>query len=137
MTRACLPLLCLLLLACAGCLPRPLPRLVGQPEAVDALAEVNVLRAARGLAPFSRDEHLTQAAQHAASYRAQHLLAGHTHNDFQFLPAGSQADATGCAAWPPDWGWGACCTFDSYRTAGAAYALGRDGRRYMHLYVRR
>lgn len=105
----------------------------------EALAEVNAARAARGLPPFIEDPGLTAAAKAAADYRAQHLIAGHVGGpmgDFAFVPAGTSASAAGCAAWHPSWGWGACCTYDGYRYAGAAFAIGRDGRRYMHLFVR-
>jgi hypothetical protein len=102
----------------------------------DALAEVNQVRANRGLRPFVRDEGLTVAAESAAAFRAAHLIAGHTANDFAYLPSGTVATAAGCAAWTPDWGWGACCTYENWTYAGAAWCLGRDGRRYMHLYVR-
>lgn len=112
----------------------------GQPvertSGTEALDEVNAARARRGLPPFQHDEGLTRAAQACAQYRADRLIEGHTSNDFAFLPAGSQAAAGGCAAWEPSWGWGSCCTYDRYAYAGAAYALGRDGRRYMHLFVR-
>jgi hypothetical protein len=64
------------------------------------------------------------------------LIAGHTSNDFQFLEQGVPASAAGCAAWTPDWGWGACCTYERWTYAGAAYSVGRDGRRYMQLFVR-
>lgn len=107
------------------------------PAATEALDEVNALRARYHLAPFVRDEDLTVAAKAAASYRAARLLSGHTANDFVFLPAGAQADAAGCAAWPDSWGWGACCPLDRGNyAAGAAWARGRDGKRYMHLFVR-
>ena len=102
----------------------------------DALDEVNAVRASRGLRPFIRDAGLTAAALGAARHRAASLCQGHTANDFAFLPPGSHASAAGCAAWEPSWGWGACCTFDGHAFAGAAWAWGRDGRRYMHLYVR-
>lgn len=102
----------------------------------DALAEVNAARARRGLRPFIMDEGLTRAAKGCADFRAQRLIAGHTSNDFAALPAGSTARAAGCAAWAPGLGWGSCCTFENYTYAGAAYAIGRDGRRFMHLFVR-
>lgn len=102
----------------------------------DALDEVNAVRARRGLPAFQRDPALSTAASKAADFRAARHLAGHTSNDFGFVPPGSSATAAGCAAWTPDWGWGSCCTFEHWRTAGAAWAMGRDGRRYMHLYVR-
>ncbi|HLW64117.1 MAG TPA: CAP domain-containing protein [Gemmataceae bacterium] len=103
---------------------------------ISALAEVNALRARSGLAPYAYDEGLSRAAQAAAEYRANYLISGHTSNDFGFVPAGSSASAAGCAAWPPSMGWGSCCCYDHYRCAGAGWAMGRDGQRYMHLFVR-
>jgi uncharacterized protein YkwD len=79
----------------------------------DALAEVNMVRAQRGLPPYLRDEGLTVAAERAAAFRAERLIAGHTANDFAYLPAGAVAGAAGCAAWTPDWGWGSCCTYEA------------------------
>ena len=102
----------------------------------DALDEVNATRAARGLRPFVRDDGLTSAAAGCAEFRAARLMAGHTSNDFAAVPAGAYATSAGCAAWEPGMGWGACCTYENYTYAGAAYAMGRDGRRYMHLFVR-
>ena len=104
-----------------------------------ALDEVNAVRARVGLPPYLEDPGLTVGAMHAANFRATHLLEGHTGGalgDFAFLPPGTQARAAGCAAWRPEWGWGSCCMFDRYTYGGAAYAVGRDGRRYMHLFVR-
>lgn len=106
-------------------------------EAHDALDEVNRTRAARGLPPFQRNEELSYAAAAAAEFRARERMDGHTPNDFAYLPRGTHADAAGCAAWPDRFGWGACCTYDQYRTAGAAWCRGPDGRRYMHLFVQR
>lgn len=111
---------------------RPLPAT----PAVNALAEVNAARAARGLPPYAEDPGLAAAAAAAAAHRAQVCCQGHTGNDFGFLPRGIIAHAAGCAAWPIDAGWGSCCTYDSARYAGAAAAIGADGRRYMHLFVR-
>jgi hypothetical protein len=102
----------------------------------DGLDEVNAVRAARGLRPFVRDNELTRAAAGCADFRAERLIPGHTSNDFTALPSGAYATATGCAAWTPDWGWGACCTYENWTYAGAAWTFGRDGRRYMHLFVR-
>lgn len=108
------------------------------PAWTDALDEVNATRAQRGLYPFARDDGLTAAAGSAATYRAAHGIAGHTANDFAALPAGCSADAAGCAAWAVGSGWGACCTYDSGPThAGAAWAIGANGLRFMHLFVRR
>lgn len=115
---------------------RPQAQQVVQVTGIEALDEVNATRAQRGLPPFQYDEGLTRAAQACAQFRADRLIQGHTSNDFAFVPAGSHAPAAGCAAWEPSMGWGACCTYDRYTYAGAAYALGRDGRRYMHLFVR-
>ena len=102
----------------------------------EALDEVNAARAARGLRPFIRDANLTSAAAACAEFRAARQIAGHTANDFAALPPGTWAAAAGCAAWAPGEGWGSCCTYERYAYAGAAYATGRDGRRYMHLFVR-
>ena len=102
----------------------------------DALAEANAARAARGLKPFIKDADLTDGAINVADFRAARLIAGHTSNDFAGLPVGCTASAAGCAAWDASWGWGACCTYDNYTYAGAAWATGRDGRRYMQLFVR-
>jgi uncharacterized protein (TIGR03000 family) len=106
------------------------------PEARDALDEVNALRTRMRLRPFVRDDYLSKAARSAATYRAAYLMAGHTSNDFAHVPPGGLASASGCAAWEPSWGWGSCCTEESWTYAGAAYVMGRDGRRYMHLFVR-
>jgi hypothetical protein len=104
--------------------------------AENALAEVNAARAARGLRPFIEDANLTAGAMAAADYRATYRIAGHTFNDFAFLPAGCFCPAAGCAAWAPNSGWGSCCTYENWTYAGAAYAMGTDGRRYMHLFIR-
>ena len=102
----------------------------------DALHEVNAKRAARGLRPFLRDEGLTQAARACAQFRAANGLAGHTSNDFAFVPAGTHASSAGCAAAQPGFGWLSCCVYENYTHAGAAWVMGRDGRRFMHLFVR-
>lgn len=105
-------------------------------SAQQVLDEVNAARAARGLRPFILDENLTRGAMACAMYRARNRMDGHTPNDFGFLPPGAHASAAGCAAWPVGMGWGSCCTYDNYQFAGAAYCVGPDGRRYMHLFVR-
>lgn len=104
--------------------------------AVEALHEVNAERAKRGLRPYVMCPQLTAGALNLAQHRAKLLCAGHTVNDFSGLPVGTTAKASGCAAWHPSWGWGSCATFDNFTYAGAAYAVGRDGRRFMHLFVR-
>lgn len=105
----------------------------------DALAEVNAARAARGLKPFLPDPLLTQAAYAAATYRAANLINGHVpgiRGDFQFLPKGADSHTAGCGGLEPSWGWGACGTYGDYTHAGAAWVMGRDGKRYMHQFLR-
>lgn len=102
----------------------------------DSLDEVNAERAKRGLKPFIRDALLTQAAHTCAQLRAKRFIHGHLSSDFDYLPAGAHAIAAGCGALEPSWGWGSCCTYDNYTYAGAAWVMGSDGRRYMHLFVR-
>lgn len=118
---------------------RIIPEVSAQPtgkECRDALDEVNEHRARRGLPAFVRDPKLCEAAYAAALNRAQSLNEGHTSNDFAFLPAGAHATAAGCGAWEPGTGWGTCCTYDSYHTAGAAWVIGSNGKRFMQLFVR-
>lgn len=124
---------------CPQVVPVPIPAPSSAPKKTafkDALDEVNAARAARGLRPYILDGRLAEAAQLAAQYRAERRIAGHTSNDFGFLPVGSDATAAGCAAWPSELGWGACCTYEAWTYAGAAVAVGPDGQRYMHLFVR-
>ncbi len=102
----------------------------------DALDEVNEYRAKRGLRAFIRDTLLTKAAYDCAKVRASNGIHGHLASDFDYLPAGAQATAAGCGALEPSWGWGTCCMDDNYTYAGAAWVMGNDGRRYMHLFVR-
>ena len=102
----------------------------------DALDEVNAERAKRGLRPFQPDALLNQAARTAAAQRAASHIHGHLSNDFACVPSGGHATAAGCGALEPSWGWGTCCTYDNYTYAGAAWVMGSDGRRYMHLFVR-
>lgn len=102
----------------------------------DALQEVNSERAKRGLKPFLPDPLLNQAARTCAKIRATKHIEAHLSNDFAHLPAGASATAAGCGALEPSWGWGTCCAYDSYTYAGAAWVMGTDGKRYMHLFVR-
>lgn len=107
--------------------------------AVDALHEVNAKRAARGLRPYIRDDGLTEGARRLALARARSRIFGHvTTNggDFAYLPAGARADVAGCAAYPPEYGWLSCAIYDNYTYAGAAWVMGSDGKRYMHLFAR-
>lgn len=102
----------------------------------DALHEVNAERVRRGLRPYQPDPSLNHAAQSCARIRAANFIRGHLSNDFAYLPSGATASAAGCGALEPSWGWGTCCTYDNYTYAGAAWVMGTDGRRYMHLFVR-
>jgi hypothetical protein len=102
----------------------------------DALEEVNAERARRGLRPFLADPLLNQAARSCAKIRATNRIEGHLASDFVYLPAGASAAAAGCGALEPSWGWGTCCTYENYTYAGAAWVMGGDGQRYMHLFVR-
>lgn len=102
----------------------------------DALAEVNAARAKRGLAPFLPDPQLNQAARTCAKIRAASFIEAHLASDFAYVPAGTTATSAGCGALEPSWGWGTCCTYDNYTYAGAAWVMGADGKRYMHLFVR-
>lgn len=103
----------------------------------DALDEVNAERAKRGLRPFINDPLLNKAAQAAARQRAARHIHGHLpESDFSYLPDGGRASSAGCGALEPSWGWGTCCTYDSYTYCGAAWVMGDDGRRYMHVFVR-
>lgn len=111
---------------------------------IEAMDELNAQRARKGIPPFIRDDLLTIAAARAAAARAASGNAGHTSNDFAYVPSGGQADAAGCGAWAvgtvttDGWTFGTCCADDrGYRYGGAAWVMGSDGRRYMHLYVRR
>lgn len=118
---------------------RIIPEVSAQPtgkESRDAIDEVNAHRQRLGLSAFIRDSKLCEAAYGAALNRAQSHNAGHTSNDFAFLPAGGHATAAGCGAWMPGDGWGTCCAEGAYTHAGAAWVIGSDGRRYMHLFVR-
>lgn len=101
----------------------------------DALEQLNAQRAQRGLRPYIHDAGLTQAAQRCAEIRAERLIFGHI-NDFAYVPSGSQASASGCAAWEPSWGFGACAVYDNYTYCGAAWVMGRDGKRYCHAFYR-
>lgn len=105
-------------------------------EATNATDEVNQFRAGKGLPPFEEDLCLVEAAKAAALVRAGQHRAGHTRNDFAYLPEGCRADAAGCAALTPDWKWHSCCDSEMWKYGGAAVVMGNDGLRYMHLFVR-
>lgn len=116
--------------------PPPVRETASDVVAIESLAEVNTARAKRHLPAFVYDDGLATGAAKCATYRAMHLIDGHTKNDFSFLPANVWADGAGCAAWYDMYGWGACFTYENYRYAGAAWARGSDGKRYMHLFVK-
>ena len=109
---------------------------VSQVSATDALIEVNIARARRGLPAFIHDVNLYRAAEGCAQFRADRRIKGHTPNDFAALPPGTLARSAGCGAMETSWGWQSCCTFDRHTYAGAAVVIGRDGQRYMHIFVR-
>lgn len=127
--------------ACAGC-----PSAAAVPLAIapagevgavqDALAEVNAQRAARGMRPYLLCLQLQEAARACATYRARWRIVGHLQSDFVFLPPGARASCTGCAAWPPSMGFGACEIFGGYTYAGAATVRGADGLNYCHLFLK-
>lgn len=102
----------------------------------EALDEVNATRAKRGLKPFVHDPLLSQGAYACAKARAASHIHGHLPSDFAYLPSGASAKAAGCGALDTSWGWGTCCTYENYTYAGAAWVMGSDGRRYMHLFCR-
>jgi hypothetical protein len=115
--------------------PTPMPK--GSTQGV--LEEVNVIRVRRGLRPFIFDGGLARAAERCASFRAERRIEGHVMQgggDFQFLPAGTQATAAGCAALDASWGFQACCVDGDYVYAGAASVAGHDGRIYHQIFVR-
>jgi hypothetical protein len=107
----------------------------------DTLSRLNARRARHGLYALEFDAGLTAAAASAAHWRAARLCDGHCPDDFAHVPAGTSAACAGCAAWEP-WvvdqlGWGSCNTETAtHRYAGAAMAVGSDGRWYMHTFYR-
>lgn len=110
----------------------------GEPGTWDVLEELNQQRKARGLAPYLWDKELTMAAGRASKWRAERLQFGHAPSDFAFLTPGVSADAAGCAAYAPSYGFMACACYEAGQYyAGAAYTLGKDGKRYCHLFIRR
>lgn len=123
-------------------------------DGVTCLDQINRQRAAYGLDPYVHDDDLTKAALGCVECRAATLNPDHlsdtNQGDFRFLPGGFKGKvenyAAGCAAWPEDHclssGFGACAMYDGCRLgksirAGAAWCRGRDGRRYMHLFILR
>lgn len=107
----------------------------GADEPYDAMAELNAIRRSRGLRPFIRDEGLTRGAMSAAKFRADRFIKGHAKSDFAFLPRGVTAEAAGCSACDPWWGFLACCDDENWLFGGAASCKGADGRIYHHLFV--
>lgn len=101
-----------------------------------ALDEVNALRKAKGLKPYLIDSGLQLGAEKCADYRAAHLIEGHTRNDFRFLPLKVEAEAAGAGAAVPKAGWLSCCVYEDWDYAGAAYKVGKNGKRYMTIFVR-
>ncbi len=100
-----------------------------------ALADLNRQRAARGLKPYIEDPALTAAAEAAAQYRAARGIAGHTANDFAFLPPGAHASCAGCAANSAAYGYMACEVFGQHTYCGAAW-VNVGGRLFCHSFYR-
>lgn len=122
--------------------PTPPPPVVNgttASESTDALDEVNAKRATRGLQPLVRDAALTEAAYKCAKARASRHVDGHLpESDFSLLSSSVNTDgvAAGCAALDTSWGWQSCCWDDpGYTHGGAAWVMGDDGKRYMHIFV--
>lgn len=116
----------------------PSPRFHNKPGTYDVLRELNEQRADRGLEPYIWDADLTWAAAKVSQVRAERLLFEHTANDHSYLPDGVYADAAGCAAYPASYGFMACAMYEpGTHYAGAAYTLGKDNRRYCHLFIRK
>lgn len=119
---------------------KPVPAVPAAPlptgaECKDALEQVNAQRKERGLAPFQNDPQLAVAAYAAAKERASRGIQGHLESDFVHLPAGAKADAAGCGALDSTWGFAACCVYDDYKFAGAAW-VESGGLRFNHIFVR-
>jgi hypothetical protein len=109
----------------------------------DGLDEVNACRAQRGLPPFIRDPGLSVGAARCARTKANYCHTGHLNgpmSDFSCLDPGVQCSSTGADGSKhvlgDIWGWSTCCTYEPYMFAGAAWAIGPDGCRYMSLFVR-
>lgn len=105
--------------------------------AVDAMADLNARRASYGLPPMRTDPQLLQAAMNAASCRASLRCAGHLLNDYDALPQGVPgypSCVSGCGVY--DGMFLSCGSDDRRQLAGAAKALGSDGRWYCHLFVK-
>ena len=109
---------------------------VSQVSATDALIEVNIARARRGLPAFIHDVNLYRAAEGCAQFRADRRIKGHTSNDFAALPPGTSARSAGCGAMEASWGFQACEVYSRYTYAGAASVRGANGIVYHHLFVR-
>ena len=108
---------------------------IARAQAIEALAEVNAARAAKGLRPFVHDPNLTAGAMQAATLRAERGIHGHLANDFACLPPGTTAAAAGCGVEHLGFGFLACCVYDNFQTAGAAKCRDANGRWYFHLFV--
>ncbi len=108
--------------------------------ATNTLAEVNQQRAGVGLKALIPDPQLQEAASRVAVFRAKNAHEPHLigpGGDFAGAPAGCVVRATGCCAWPQHLGMGGCGRTDpQYTHAGAACAIGADGRRYCQLFYR-
>jgi hypothetical protein len=88
------------------------------------------------LPPYIYDHNLAVGAVACAKFRASKLMEGHTSNDFAFLPSGARASGSGCGAATPGWGWLSCFVYGDATHAGAGWAMGANGKRFMSLFIR-
>lgn len=111
------------------------PSYVNVPNtAIDAIADLNARRAMYHLPPFKTDPVLLQAAMKAASCRAALRCAGHLKNDYDASTIGYPQAVSGCGVY--NMMFLSCGSDDRKQFAGAAKALGTDGKWYCHLFVR-
>lgn len=102
--------------------------------AIDAMADLNARRAMYRLPPMKTDPVLLQAAMKAASCRAALRCAGHLLNDYDASTIGYPYCVSGCGVY--NMMFLSCGSDDRKQYAGAAKALGTDGKWYCHLFVR-
>lgn len=101
---------------------------------VDAMADLNARRAMYHLPPFKTDPQLLQSAMNAASCRAALRCEGHLRNDYDASSVKYPQAVSGCGVY--NYMFLSCGSDDRKQFAGAAKALGSDGKWYCHLFVR-
>lgn len=102
--------------------------------AVDAMSDLNKRRAMYGLPPMKTDPVLLQAAMNAASCRAALRCEGHLKNDYDASSVKYPQVVSGCGVY--NMMFLSCGSDDRKQFAGAAKALGSDGKWYCHLFVK-